>query len=256
MSNYDDDVAANTPDDAPLELPSPSEPMAVARQLVADRYMSDDGLLVLRHWRGGWWRWRTTCWVEIEDRAVREHAYTFTEHAVYWTATKLAPWSPNRHKIADLLDAMAAVCFMPETVQQPAWIDGVEAPPGVIVACSNGLLHVDSRTLLQHDPRFFNQTAVPFAYDADALEPTQWLAFLDELWPDDDESVAALQEFFGYVISGRLDLQKILLLVGPTRGGKGAIARVLGQLVGPANVAGPTLSSLGTDFGLAPLLGS
>ena len=165
------------------------------------------------------------------------------------------PWAPNRHKIADLLDALAAVCFLPETVQQPAWIDARRRPDGVIVACANGLLHVDSRTLLPHDPRFFNQTAVPFDYDADALEPTRWLAFLDELWPDDPDSIAALQEFFGYVISGRLDLHKILLLVGPTRGGKGAIARMLGQLVGPSNVAGPTLSSLGSDFGLAPLLG-
>ena len=44
-------------------------------------------------------------------------------------------------------------------------------------------------------------------------------------------------------------------MVGPTRGGKGAIARVLGALVGRENVAGPTLSSLGGDFGLAPLIG-
>ena len=54
----------------------------------------------------------------------------------------------------------------------------------------------------------------------------RWLRFLDELWGDDDASIDALQEWFGYVISGRLDLHKILLLVGPTRGGKGAIARI------------------------------
>ena len=165
------------------------------------------------------------------------------------------PWEPNRHKIADVLDALAAVCYLPETVQQPAWIDGDEPPDGVIVACANGLLHVDTRTLLPHNPRFFNQTAVPFDYDPDASSRRAGCAFLDELWPDDADSIAALQEFFGYVISGRLDFQKILLLVGPTRGGKGAIARVLGALVGPDNVAGPTLSSLGNDFGLAPLLG-
>ena len=57
------------------------------------------------------------------------------------------------------------------------------------------------------------------------------------------------------MISGRLDLHKILLLVGPTRAGKGVIARTLTALVGHDNVAGPTLSSLGGDFGLAPLLG-
>jgi putative DNA primase/helicase len=57
------------------------------------------------------------------------------------------------------------------------------------------------------------------------------------------------------VISGRLDLHKILLIVGPTRAGKGVIARILGSLIGRANVAGPTLSSLNGDFGLAPLIG-
>jgi putative DNA primase/helicase len=79
--------------------------------------------------------------------------------------------------------------------------------------------------------------------------------FLGELWPADPQSPDALQEWFGYVVSGRLDLHKILLLVGPTRAGKGVTARILGALVGAENVAGPTLSSLNGDFGLAPLLG-
>jgi putative DNA primase/helicase len=126
---------------------------------------------------------------------------------------------------------------------------------GVVVSCENGLLDVETRSLCPHDPRYFTQTAVPFGYDGDALKPTRWLEFLDALWGDDVESIAALQEFMGYVISGRLDLDTILLTVGPTRAGKGAIARVLTALVGIENVCGPTWSSLGTDFGLAPLLG-
>jgi len=44
-------------------------------------------------------------------------------------------------------------------------------------------------------------------------------------------------------------------MVGPTRGGKGVIARILGALIGKRNVCGPTLNSLGGEFGLAPLLG-
>ena len=64
-----------------------------------------------------------------------------------------------------------------------------------------------------------------------------------------------LGEWFGYVVSGRLDLHKILLMVGPTRGGKGVIARVLSAMIGKRNVCGPTLNSLGGDFGLAPLIG-
>ena len=47
------------------------------------------------------------------------------------------------------------------------------------------------------------------------------------LWPNEPEAIEVLAEWFGYVVSGRLNLHKILLMVGPTRGGKGVIARIL-----------------------------
>jgi len=50
-------------------------------------------------------------------------------------------------------------------------------------------------------------------------------------------------------------LQKMFLLLGPTRSGKGTIGRLLTELVGAANVCAPTMNSLGTAFGLQPLLG-
>ncbi|WP_241968346.1 phage/plasmid primase, P4 family, partial [Streptomyces sp. ICBB 8177] len=42
---------------------------------------------------------------------------------------------------------------------------------------------------------------------------------------------------------------------GPSRSGKGTIARVLKELVGRDNLAGPTLAGLGTNFGLSTLIG-
>jgi putative DNA primase/helicase len=96
---------------------------------------------------------------------------------------------------------------------------------------------------------------VPFAYERKARVPRLWRTFLKSLWPKDSQSRKALAQWAGYTVSGRLDLQKILLLIGPTRAGKGVIARLLGALIGPKNVAGPTLSSLAGDFGLAPLIG-
>jgi putative DNA primase/helicase len=124
-----------------------------------------------------------------------------------------------------------------------------------IDACSNGLLHVPTRTLIDHDPSYFNAVSVPFPYQAKAPRPDGWLRFLGQLWPDDPEAIDALGEFFGYVVSGRLDLHKIMLIIGPTRAGKGVIARILKSLVGQGNSTGPTLSSLGTNFGLQPLIG-
>jgi putative DNA primase/helicase len=235
-------------------LPSPSTPMAVARALVEASFTHRSGEVTLRHWRGGWWRWRTARWVELEQRAMEADAYRFTEHALYMTADKTAPWAPNRHKIADLLHALAAVVHLSEEMSMPAWLDG-RVYDGLLVSCANGLLDVTARTLLPHDPRFFNATSVPFAYDPEATAPRRWLIFLGELWSNDCDSPRALQEWFGYIVSGRLDHHKILLVIGPTRAGKGVIARILRALVGAENVAGPTLSSLNGEFGLAPLLG-
>jgi putative DNA primase/helicase len=247
------DERRNGRPDAVRTLPPPNEPMRVARSLARERYQLNDGTPTLRHWRGGWWQWRISHWVEVEQRAARAAAYEFTEHALYEKGNKVELWSPNRHKVADLLEALAAVVHLPESVNQPCWLD--KARDDGIVACANGLLNVARRELLDHTPRFFNQTAVPFDYDPEAPPPWTWFKFLNELWEDDDQSVNALQEFFGYVVAGRLDLHKILLMVGPTRAGKGVIARTLTALIGADNVAGPTLSSLAGDFGLAPLLG-
>jgi putative DNA primase/helicase len=59
---------------------------------------------------------------------------------------------------------------------------------------------------------------------------------------------------FGYLVSGDTRQQKIFLLIGPKRGGKGTIARVLERMLGRHNVAGPTLASLATNFGLQGLI--
>ena len=80
------------------------------------------------------------------------------------------------------------------------------------------------------------------------------MRFLSQLWPDDLQSIATLQEWFGYCLTLDTRQQKILMMVGPKRSGKGTIARVLRRLIGERNVAGPTLLSLGGPFGLQPLL--
>jgi putative DNA primase/helicase len=104
-------------------------------------------------------------------------------------------------------------------------------------------------------PRFFSPNCLDFDFDLQARAPAAWLQFLAELWPEDAQSIATLQDWFGYLLTPDTRHQKILMLVGPKRSGKGTIARVIRGFVGEENVACPTLSSLGTNFGLWPLLG-
>jgi putative DNA primase/helicase len=123
-----------------------------------------------------------------------------------------------------------------------------------LVVTANGILHLPDRRLVPHDARLFVRHSVPFAFDPTAPVPTRWLAFLDELWGDDTDSIALLQEMFGYALWGETSLQKIMLLVGPPRAGKGVIARVLTSLLGRHNVGAPTLAGLTTNFGLQDLI--
>lgn len=259
-------ATAPPPADAPAdaageEFPAPSNPMAVARRLAPD-WHSETGRLLLRRWRGSWMRWADSCWQEMDDQVVRASLYRRLEHARYVAGTDkdgepdVRDWAPTKPKIGNLLDAIAAITLLPSHIDAPAWTG--EPPDGdgrsPIVACRNGLLRITDRQLLPHTPDFFNQVSVPFAYDPHARAPA-WERFLRQVWPQDQQSVDALQEWFGYVLSGRTDQQKIMLMVGPTRSGKGTIARVLAELVGRGNIAGPTLAGLGSSFGLSSLLG-
>jgi putative DNA primase/helicase len=180
----------------PVQLPPPGRPMEVARLLAAAHFEdSETGHATLRQWQGGWWEWVGSRWVEREPASVRKLAYGVTEHATYAKGDKDEPWAPTKRKIGDLLEALAAVAHLDADVQAPAWLDGA-GPEGPIVACANGLLDVPSRELLPHAPSFFNVVSVPFGYDAAAARPAGWLTFLAELWPDQPDSIAALQEFF------------------------------------------------------------
>ncbi|MFE5793549.1 phage/plasmid primase, P4 family [Streptomyces sp. NPDC056503] len=239
-----------------MTTPPPSNPMAVARDLLPS--WTDKGRPTLLHWRGQWMEWQGTHWRELDAAEVRSVAYKELEHATFEFETpkggvEIKPWAPTKKKIADLMEAMSAIRILSPSLDAPTWTDGT-AQKSPVVACTNGLLEVTSRELRPLTPEFFNLVSVPFDYDAAADCPT-WLGFLRKVWPDDAESVQAVQEWFGYILSGRTDQQKILLVVGPTRSGKGTIARVLGMLVGKGNVAGPTLAGLATNFGLSPLLG-
>jgi P4 family phage/plasmid primase-like protien len=61
--------------------------------------------------------------------------------------------------------------------------------------------------------------------------------------------------WFGYCLTSDTRQQKFALLVGPPRSGKGTTMAVLGHILGQDNIASPSLTSMGSRFGLAPLIG-
>jgi putative DNA primase/helicase len=247
-------------------MPHPSAPMEVSRAIIGDKYQGGD-FTVLRDLEGSWMNWKATYWEEITERDVRKGIYRILDDTYYEEfgkdnggdddEPKLKKWNPDKRKVANIMDALPAVVSQNSRLKPPCWLDGYEgpAPASRMVACHNGLLDIGTRILHPHTPKFFNLACTSFDYDPAAPAPFLWLSFLKELWDDDIQQIEALQDWFGYILSGRTDLQKILLMVGPPRSGRGTIARTLTALIGEDNVVGPTLSSFGQNFGLHNLIG-
>ena len=137
-----------------------------------------------------------------------------------------APVKPDRAMVETLAHALRAAAAV-DVTEAPSWLNGQAAndtPPADVVAFRNGLLHIPTHTFEPPTRRFFNLNALGFDYVPSAPAPRAWLAFLEQVWPGDVESVETLQELFGLALTGDTSFQKLFLIVGPKRSGKGTIA--------------------------------
>lgn len=254
------------------EYPPPGKPLSVARQFLREHYTHVQKLTgglereteTLGHHRGHWYWWRGTHWETTQgiEQRLRLDLYQTLEAATYTTVKDGEPeqteWTPTANKVSGVIDPLKSLAYgnLPDEMNAPFWLQQYDnqEPATQYVAMDNGLLHLPTRRLEDHTPELFTTWALPFGYDADATCPN-WDRFLTGIFEHDRNGALLLQEFAGYLISGRMEQHKGLLIVGPPRSGKGTISRILKQLVGVDNTASPSLHSLGSDFGLEPLIG-
>lgn len=237
----------------------PAAPYTTAKKYVAQHWTTD-GTPVLHFLRDAYLRYDTTHYVEVQAKTVRKWLYEYLDKAVKPSGKKnspgLVPFKPTMSNVSQILDALQAYTLLENIETLPEWIDGREGlRPVDLVPMLNGILHVPTRELIEHTPLFLNTYVVPFNYDPEAPEPVEWMKFLRSIWPDDPQAIETLQEIFGYLLTPDTSFQKIFMLIGPKRGGRGTISRVLEQLVGPANFIGQSLDMLGSDFGMENMIG-
>lgn len=222
-------------------------PVPTARAFLQERHTSADGL-TLRYWQDEFLAWDGRRYQTISNADVRAEIYAlFERHKI---------GLPGRGPVDNTLDALKALVNVPSTTIMPSWLCALEpSPASELIAVRNGLLHIPFRALLPHTPRYFSAGSVDVVYSPEAPRPVAWLKFLNEAFPGDQESIEALQQWFGYLLTQDTTQQKALICVGPKRCGKGTIARVLRGLLGEHNCAGPTLGQLSRQFGLQGLIG-
>jgi phage/plasmid-associated DNA primase len=97
----------------------------------------------------------------------------------------------------------------------------------------------------------FRHGSPDWEFDPDAECPT-WLSFLNQVL--DQSFHPNLQEWFGYTLTPDTSLEKMALLIGASRGGKGTIKNVLEALTREAHRGSITLNDLAGDFGLQAMI--
>lgn len=129
------------------------------------------------------------------------------------------------------------------------------APRGL--AFQNGFLRLPSREFvpLASDLRCRWRLPCDFGLDAArAAPPVNWVRYLKSIWGSDSESIRLVHQMLGYLLSGRHDLQKIFVLLGPPRAGKGTLLNLIGAIFG--DQAGAfKVARLDQEFAMQSMLG-
>lgn len=241
---------------------SPKRTLPTAEAFVAEFHTHPEAR-TLHSYAGTFMVWRRNRFVEIEEESLRQKLQPWLHDALRYQFNKLSggmelvDFESNPATVKAALESIRAHAHLPVSVTPPAWLDDRADPPDPrnLLPFPSGTLDLTTGKTFPPSPALFNINAIDFEYDPNPEPPERWIKFLEQLWDDDLESVQLLQEWMGYSLVADTSQQKMLLMVGPKRSGKGTIGRVLTRLVGAGNVVGPTTSSLAGPFGLQPLIG-
>ena len=229
-----------------------AEPRTEAKRLISAS--EKHGYARIVFWRDRFWFWTKGRYREMTTAEIKN--LVSNSASQFW-------FNIGTHQVADIMLHLQALTFIPNEIEPPHW--RADQPAGFeaseCLAMRSQVIHLPSLAdqredyAVQSTPNFFTTNACEFDVDLEAPRPQVWLKFLDDKWADDPQSIETLQEWMGYFLTCDTRQQKILMILGPTRSGKGVIRGAMQSLVGKVNTVTPTLASLADRFGLNPLLG-
>lgn len=236
------------------------------------------GRPLLRYWHSEWFRYRDGAYRRVPDDGIK-NAFVSTIKSEFdriaaamaaraekaksetGNAKKVAPKKVKGGVVSDAMMALRSETYLSSSVQSPSWLYGDGPNPANLFVCRNAIVDLPSLVenkpdaVMSPTPALFVTNAADLDFTLKPSKPELWLKFLSEIFGDDKESPATLAEIMGYLLTCDTAQQKIFLFIGPPRAGKGVVSRITKKLIGEANCCNPTLGSLGTEFGLSPLLG-
>ncbi len=155
--------------------------------------------------------------------------------------------------------SLDGVYISPEN-RAPCSLNG-KLDPDRTIALENGLLdlrNAGNPVLHPHTRQFYTFNYLPYSYAPQAQCPT-WDWALGQYFQNEDGSADELvpdilHSWMKKWLLRDTSHQKIFVLLGRRRSGKGTIGRVINRLIGENNIVPLTISAIAKNFGLQPLI--
>ena len=108
----------------------------------------------------------------------------------------------------------------------------------MLLGCKNGIVCLNTGTLLAPDPKMLITRQVNAELDPDAPCPN-WLRFLDQCFISDEETIDYIQKALGYSLTGMVNEEVLHFCFGMGRNGKSVFANVMTKLMGDYAITAP-----------------
>ena len=247
---------------APTDILDDDNPTTVAAAFLRDEY-SCDRIFTLRNHKGQWMFFRGGRYVKVDPDTLRGQIYSYLEDKTYKKIGSkgeiiYAQFRLTRARVTDIIDACNQWCTV--TGEPPQWLDGKQhLEPTNCIVFQNGIIDLTQyfkgdKHILKPDPRYFCLNAIPYDFDP-LLTADDIVQYFHTIFNGQKDCIALIQEWLGYHLTLDMSFEKMMILRGPPRSGKGTILGILMAMLGDDQVVSTELSALATDFGYAPLVG-
>ena len=239
-------------------------PLELAKRWLKTAYFQDD-IFTLRVFHGNWYAYNGQCYREIDKANIRQQLYRFfgdkQYKKIHSKGFDILNYDPTKQKLDQIMDALLAFC--PITAEEfPCWLDSDHSAndPRQILVFPNGYLDIKDYTidgdfdLKKPTPHYFSLACYPYDFNPNAT-CVLWQHFLQEIFADDPLKISLLQEWFGYNLIPDNSYEKFMMLLGPTRAGKGTILDVLTYILGEDQVLATSFRDYTRRFAMFPFLG-
>jgi P4 family phage/plasmid primase-like protien len=253
------------PRDAGWVNEAEDDPQRLARVNLKTYEDGHNGKLV--YWRDEWWKWKAGKYRRIEPSELRAKVWQSirTEFERCWRERlKAGDDKPIRKVtkslVGNVIGAMESMCCIASSIPMPCWMP--DRTQRHYVSTMNGILDLDAvfrkqpldEWMVEHSPEWFSAFRLDYAFDPNADCP-KWIEYLEYCMDGDQEKIAILQEWAGYLLTGSNELQKFLVLEGEGGNGKTVFFSGMTAMLGEDNVSHVSIENFGGRFELGTTIG-